>query len=101
MGVHSARADVAIGDVTSGPSSTAECAWNEYQNEYQTDSCGYVRTCSDTHGLALEACKTQCKRSPNRAIPTLASIPNCMYSNGLVAWESAMDTKTDTSFSTP
>ena len=49
--------------------------WNEYQNEYQTDSCGYVQTCSDKHGLALKACKMQYKSGHNRSIPTLASIP--------------------------
>ena len=83
MAVHSARVDVAIGDVTSAPFSGVECAWNEYQNEYQTDSCGYMRTCSDKRGLALEACKTQCQSCPNRAIPTLASISKLLFINNL------------------
>ena len=36
------------------------------------------------------------KRRLRRPIPTLASNPNCVCSNGLRTWASATDTKTDT-----
>jgi len=74
MAVHSARVDVAIGDVTSAPFSGVECAWNEYQNEYQTDSCRYVQMRTDTHGLTFEMRQKVSKIGLKRAIPTLASI---------------------------
>jgi hypothetical protein len=54
MVVHSARVDVANGDVTSAPFSGAESSWNEYQNEYQTDSDRYVPTFADKHGFIFE-----------------------------------------------
>jgi hypothetical protein len=73
MAVRSARVDVAIGDVTSALFSGAECAWNEYQNEYQTDSCRYVRMCADTHESIMKMCKKVSKTGLKRAIPTLAS----------------------------
>ena len=73
MAVHSARVDVAIGDVTSAPFSGVECAWNEYQNEYQTDSCRYVQMRTDTHGLTFEMRQKVSKIGLKRAIPTLAS----------------------------
>ncbi len=82
MAVHSSRFGPVVG--VAGPNLAAfsypDCEWNEYQNEYQSDSCGYVRICDDRRGLGVRMCHNVKTRFNNRAIPTLASKLNAWAS---------------------
>ena len=64
----------------------------------KTDSTGF-------HRIPLDSLETReifpLKHKGIRAIPTLASNPNCVCSNGLRTRASATDTKTDTRLATP
>lgn len=51
-------------------------ATDQYRNQYQTASGGYVRIPADTHGFENQLRQKGPKMGPSGAIPTLASIPN-------------------------
>jgi hypothetical protein len=72
-----------------------------YQNLYQTESDGFVPEDADTHGTHVQMRQNGTKTGHKGAIPTLASISNCVRSKELGATRPKTDTGTDTNFGTP